>query len=116
MVANDLKFLNFGYFSINDKCQRSFQPFIYILCSGESEFYFAIGIVTLLKYAQNLFDIQDFDFKGLLVSDHAAAFVHAYWRAFPNSIPGQCYPHLVKRSSLAKVRFFTLLVLTKHFF
>ena len=97
MVANDLKFLNFGCFSVNEKGIRSFRPFIYVLCPSESELYFSIGIVTLLKYARQLFGIRDFNFKGLLVSDHAGAFVNVYNCAFPESTVGQCYPHLVRK-------------------
>ena len=50
VVANDTTFLNFGCFNINQKGVRSFRPFIYLLCPVEAEIYFAIGIVTLLKW------------------------------------------------------------------
>ena len=96
-MANDTTFLNFGCFNINKVGVRSFRPFIYVLCPVEAEIYFAIGIVTLLKYVRRLFDIKDFEFDGLLVSDHAGAFVNVYRCALPDSDAGQCYPHLARK-------------------
>ena len=97
MVANDLKFLNFGCYSVSKKGTRSFRPFIYVICPGESELFFAIGMVTLLKYVRRLFGIDQLSFKGLLVSDHAGAFVNVYRLAFPDSVAAQCYPHLLRK-------------------
>ena len=97
MVSNDLKFLNFGCFSVNKKGQRLFRPFMYVVCPGESELYFAIGMVTLLKYVRLLFGINKLSFKGLIVSDHAGAFVNVFKLAFPDSDEAQCYPHLLRK-------------------
>ena len=97
MVSNDLKFLNFGCFSVNKKGQMSFRSFMYVVCPGESELYFAIRMVTLLKYVRLLFGINKLSFKGLIVSDHAGAFVNVFKLAFPDSDEAQCYPHLLRK-------------------
>ena len=81
---------------------RSFRPFIFILCPSEKEVYFAIGVVTLLKYIRRLFGIADFNFHGLIVSDHTPVFVNVFLIAFPESLPGQCYPHLLRKFLVGK--------------
>ena len=100
--SNNYIVLNFGCFSVDEHGVRSFRPFIFILCPSEKEVYFAIGVVTLLKYIRRLFGLVDFNFLGLIVSDHTPVFVNVFLIAFPKSLPGQCYPHLLRKFLIGK--------------
>ena len=74
--------LVFGCFDV--KCKkhvRTFWPFIHTVCPVENELHFSIMVVTLLKHAQQLLGLSDFNFHGMLVSDHAKAFVNTWKNA-----------------------------------
>ena len=99
-TSNGEILLTFGCFDVKAaENVRSFRPFIYTLCEVENELHFSICVVTLLKYARRLFNLRDFDFHGMLVSDRAEAFVNTFKNAFPRSKTAQCYSHLIRKFS-----------------
>ena len=92
------RLLVFGCFDV--KCEtnvRTFRPFIHAVCPMENELYFSMMVVTLLKYARRMFGLRDFNFKGMLVSDRAEAFVNTWKNAFPDSKPAQCFTHILRK-------------------
>ena len=97
MAKNNYRLLNWGCFAVNTTGKRSFRPFGVAFAPNETELYFSILLVTLLKYGRRLFGITEFNFKGLQVSDHSAAFVNTFCVAFPEAKPSQCYPHIVRK-------------------
>lgn len=102
-VANDFKLLNLGCFNVsNMKGAPIFRPFMLTLGPEEAEIYFAIGVVSVLKYARRLFGIKDIKFNGLMITDHAPAFVNVLRLAFPTSLCGSCYPHITRKLQKGK--------------
>ena len=94
-VANSYKLLNFGCFLVDEKGIQSFCLFFYAIAPEEAEKN--ICMVTFLKYAQRLFNKNDFNFKGMAVSDHSLVFVNIFLKAFPKTTPAQCWPHIIQK-------------------
>ena len=96
--------LNFGCFSVHRQTtsSRSFRPFACVVCPSESQVYFCIALVTVLKHARRLFGIKEMEFRGMLVSNHCQAFVNAFRIAFPNTTLAQCFPHIRRKFTLDK--------------
>ena len=102
MASNNYHLLNWGAFSTTTTGTRSFRPFGVAFVPSESELYFSILLVTLLKYGRRLFGIAEFNFKGLFISDHSPAFVNAFVRAFPQAQASQCYTHIHRKFNNGK--------------
>lgn len=99
MISNEFKLLNVGTFTIhhtNSKMERSFRPFAFAITPQESELYFSILLVTILKYTRRIFRLSDMNF-AMCISDHAPAFVRPYATAFDRTLKAQCYPHIRRK-------------------
>ena len=55
---NNWQLLTMGCFSINSKGAQQYQPFFFILASGERQEIIGLGVLALLKYSRCLFNIK----------------------------------------------------------
>jgi hypothetical protein len=82
------------------RTSHAFFPLLYAQGLKEREEVALLALLCLKQAAKDLLGINDLQFYGGLVSDHAWSFTNAYQRAFPNSKRGQCWPHIVRKFKL----------------
>ena len=100
VCANSYILIAFGTYNYQRKTRNgtiewtnSFRPFAYCFCPSETECA-SIVLMCSVNYAvRRLFGII-LEFRNGVVCDRADAFCNAYAHVYPDSIRGQCWPHV----------------------
>ena len=99
---NNWQLLTMWCFSVNSKGVQQYQPFFFVLAPGERQEIFGLGVLALLKYARQLFNIKIFDFLGGVVNDATEVFSNIFCIAFPCTKLLTCATHIRRKVSAGK--------------
>jgi hypothetical protein len=94
----------FGILGNNKNGSRTFLPIGYGWGEGEREIVALHTFLNIKCAVEKLFGIQNMQFKGGIISDHAHALVNSLKAAFPESKTLQCYTHIARKFMSPKNR------------
>ena len=94
--TNNYVLVTFGCNTMNKDGTRSFRLLFMSWIPREAEVYFAISMITFLRYIRLLFGVCDPNLCAVC-SDHSLPFVNVITIAFPNSTPVQCFTHISRK-------------------
>ena len=96
-IVNKYQLITFCAMNINKRGTSSARPLLFALAPGEREEVFALTMLAFLKYVRLLFGISNISFLGGLVSDHSSVFTTPFRLAFSDSLPVQCFAHIIRK-------------------
>ena len=102
IMCNDYKLLIFGVLDFirnpkkgKKKVSRQFKPLLFIVAKGETMQSTLLALSSFKYAVDNLFGIEDIQFRGGCISDFSESFFKSFEVAFNKSPIGTCFVHII---------------------